>query len=31
VLNDLRRDLPHGDRLVEIFDEANRWREQLKK
>jgi prephenate dehydrogenase len=31
VLNDLRRDLAHGDRLVEVFDEANRWREQLKK
>jgi len=31
MLNDLRRDLPHGDRLVEVFDEANRWRDQLKK
>src|SRR5262245_27353968 len=31
VLTDLRRDLAHGDRLAEVFDEANRWREQLKK
>src|SRR5262245_26612748 len=31
MLNDLRRDLPHGDRLVEVFDQANRWREQLEK
>jgi prephenate dehydrogenase len=31
VLKDLRRDLSEGDRLAEVFDEANRWREQLKK
>jgi len=31
VLTDLRRDLLHGDRLAQVFDEANRWRETLKK
>jgi prephenate dehydrogenase len=31
VLKDLRRDLSEGDRLAEVFDEANRWREELKK
>ena len=31
VLKDLRRDLSEGDRLADVFDEANRWREQLKK
>jgi prephenate dehydrogenase len=31
VLKDLRRDLAHGDRLSEVFEEANRWREVLKK
>jgi len=31
VLKDLRKDLAQGDRLAEVFDEANRWREQLKK
>ena len=30
VLQDLRRDLPDGDRLTEIFATANRWRETLK-
>jgi prephenate dehydrogenase len=31
VLKDLRRDLSEGDRLAEVFDEANRWREELKR
>jgi prephenate dehydrogenase len=31
VLRDLRRDLPDGERLVEIFTDAARWRDQLKK
>jgi prephenate dehydrogenase len=31
VLQDLRRDLPEGDQLTEIFSSANRWRETLKK
>jgi prephenate dehydrogenase len=31
VLKDLRRDLPSGDRLAEVFDEAARWREQIQK
>ena len=31
VLKDLRRDLPSGERLAEVFDEAARWREQLPK
>jgi prephenate dehydrogenase len=31
VLKDLRRDLSEGDRLADVFDEANRWREQLKR
>ena len=30
VLQDLRRDLPEGDQLTEIFSTANRWRETLK-
>jgi prephenate dehydrogenase len=30
VLNDLRRDLPAGDQLTEIFTTANRWRDTLK-
>jgi prephenate dehydrogenase len=30
VLQDLRRDLPEGDQLAEIFSAANRWRETLK-
>ena len=30
VLQDLRRDLPEGDHLTEIFSTANRWRETLK-
>jgi len=30
VLQDLRRDLPAGDRLTEIFSAARRWRETLK-
>ena len=30
VLKDLRMDLPAGDRLVEVFDEASRWRECIK-
>jgi prephenate dehydrogenase len=29
VLKDLREDLPNGDRLAEVFDEAARWREKL--
>jgi prephenate dehydrogenase len=31
VLKDLRRDLPSGERLAEVFDEAARWREQIPK
>ena len=31
VLTDLRRDLPDGDRLEEIFESAARWRDTLKK
>jgi len=31
VLQDLRRDLTEGDRLSEVFEEATRWRDQLKK
>jgi prephenate dehydrogenase len=31
VLTDLRRDLAQGDRLSEVFEEANRWRERLQK
>jgi prephenate dehydrogenase len=31
LLTDLRRDLHTGDRLVEVFDAANRWRDRLKK
>jgi prephenate dehydrogenase len=31
VLQALRKDLSDGDRLAEVFDEANRWREALKK
>jgi prephenate dehydrogenase len=31
VLKDLRRDLAHGDRLSEVFEEANQWRERLQK
>ena len=30
VLQDLRRDLPEGDQLTEIFATANRWRDTLK-
>ena len=30
VLQDLRRDLPDGDQLAEIFATANRWRDTLK-
>jgi prephenate dehydrogenase len=30
VLQELRRDLPQGDQLTEIFSNANRWRETLK-
>ena len=30
VLQDLRRDLPAGDHLTEIFSTARRWRETLK-
>src|SRR6266851_5002215 len=30
VLRDLRRDLPDGDILTEVFSTANRWRETLK-
>jgi prephenate dehydrogenase len=30
VLQDLRRDLPEGERLTEVFAEANRWRDTLK-
>jgi prephenate dehydrogenase len=31
VLQDLRRDLPNGDRLSEVFAEANRWRDLIRK
>jgi prephenate dehydrogenase len=31
VLQDLRRDLPNGDRLAEVFGEANHWRDALRK
>jgi prephenate dehydrogenase len=31
ILQDLRRDLPEGERLTDIFTEAARWRELLKK
>jgi prephenate dehydrogenase len=31
VLRDLRHELPNGERLVEIFTDAARWRDQLKK
>jgi prephenate dehydrogenase len=31
VLQELRKDLPNGDRLAEVFGEANRWRDALKK
>jgi prephenate dehydrogenase len=31
ILQDLRRDLPDGERLTEIFSDAARWRELLKK
>ena len=31
VLTDLRRDLAQGDRLSEVFEEANRWRDLLKR
>jgi prephenate dehydrogenase len=31
ILQDLRRDLPSGDRLDEVFTDAARWRERLKK
>ena len=30
ILQDLRRDLPDGDVLTEVFSTANRWRETLK-
>ena len=30
VLQDLRRDLPHGDKLVDVFGDAERWRRTLK-
>ena len=30
VLQDLRRDLPEGDALTEVFSSANRWRDTLK-
>jgi prephenate dehydrogenase len=30
LLQELRRDLPHGDRLTDVFAAANRWRESLK-
>jgi prephenate dehydrogenase len=29
VLEDLRRDLPHGDRLIDVFASAARWRASL--
>jgi prephenate dehydrogenase len=31
LLQDLRRDLPHGERLAEVFDAAARWREGIAK
>jgi prephenate dehydrogenase len=31
VLQELRRDLPDGDRLAEVFDEAQSWRERMPK
>ena len=31
ILRDLRRDLPEGDRLTEVFNEAARWRELIKR
>jgi prephenate dehydrogenase len=31
LLQDLRRDLPSGDRLADVFDEANHWRQSLPK
>ena len=31
VLGDLRADLADGDRLVDVFAAANRWRERLNK
>ena len=31
VLTDLRRDLPTGDRLGDVFEAANRWRDHLRK
>ena len=30
-LQDLRRDLPNGERLVEVFDAAARWRDRIKR
>ncbi len=30
-LQDLRRDLPDGDRLTDVFDSAGRWRDRLKR
>jgi prephenate dehydrogenase len=31
VLQDLRKDLPNGERLEDVFAEAARWREQIKR
>ena len=31
LLQDLRRDLPDGDRLADVFTDAARWRATLKK
>jgi prephenate dehydrogenase len=31
LLQDLRRDLPDGDRLTEVFENAGRWRASLTK
>jgi prephenate dehydrogenase len=31
LLQELRRDLPHGARLTEVFDAAQRWRERIAK
>jgi prephenate dehydrogenase len=31
LLQELRRDLPHGERLTEVFDAAGRWRERIAK
>jgi prephenate dehydrogenase len=31
VLRELRKDLPDGDRLAQVFDEARSWREQVPK